>query len=944
MIGKNELHHGIIKGHTLSQFHLLQYQDLDTSGLDQKFKKVCHHLSQGDFKTADVKKLSMNGYYRAKLDDTNRLLFKPIKHDNKTHLLLLEVIRNHNYDKSRFLRGAVIQESHIHSPAEMTPHVEDNLRFLGAGEAKVHFLDRFIVFDDMQNDIFHYGLPLILIGSAGSGKTSLTLEKMKTMQGDLLYATLSPYLVHNARQLYYANNYQNEDQSIDFLSFEELIETIAIPIGEEITATSFLNWHQRQKKSSVLNDGRKLYEEFRGVLAGSEPDAPYLSKEKYLSLGIRKSIYAETEREEVYRLFQGYVALLDEGQYFDTNILSHSYKEKASARYDAVIIDEVQDFTNSQLSLVLATLKSSHQFFMCGDANQIVHPNFFSWSGLKQLFYTSEALSTNDITRILTRNYRNTLEVTELANRVLKVKNARFGSIDKESHYLIESQSTHKGDVACIKSTPEKIGEINKKISRSITFAIITLTEKQKEEARILFDTPLVFTVQEAKGLEYENVILYHFIDGEPRFLDIAKGLTPEVLEQEFKYGRAKSKADKSMEVYKFYINSLYVGITRAIKSVYLIEKNPSHPLITLLDINEINQSINMDIAESSIEEWQKEASRLASQGKAEQAAAIHEIILKQKTPPWAVIDKKSYLQLLENVFTGQKQDKKEQLDLFEIAMLYSDRTTMEKLKDQGFRPAVHVKKSHPIMYEKYLQKYTIKNSQMVHKDIQMYGVDHRMAMNYTPLMAAIHAGNVNLINEIIEMGPSLEVKDSLFRNPLQLAIYQTIDSGKNLAPMLAAVYNRITTDSISLDIDGHLVKIDASRAEYLLFNLILTFYAEMICMQVTGFKVFWHKGFEAGQLFDLVQKLPCSIWPEYRKKQAYLSALLSRNEINSKYTPNRKLFMRMARGHYMINPDLKIKTSSGWELPKPYAFPLNLSESTTDYEKKMASWMSTPT
>ena len=137
----------------LSQFHLLQYQDLDTSGLDQKFKKVCSHLSKGDFKTAEVKKLSNHGYYRAKLDDTNRLLFKPVKHDNKTHLLLLEVIRNHNYDKSRFLRGAVIQESHIQSPADMTLYIEDNLRFLGTSDAKVHCLDRFIVFDDIQNNI-----------------------------------------------------------------------------------------------------------------------------------------------------------------------------------------------------------------------------------------------------------------------------------------------------------------------------------------------------------------------------------------------------------------------------------------------------------------------------------------------------------------------------------------------------------------------------------------------------------------------------------------------------------------------------------------------------------------------------------------------------------------------------------------------------------------------
>lgn len=922
----------------MNQFQLLHYRDLDTSGLDQKFKKICKYLSEGDFKTAEVKKLSNNGYYRAKLDDTNRLLFKPVKHENKTHLLLLEVIRHHNYDKSRFLRGAGIQEIHIHHPDELIPQTDDTLRFLETNDAKVHYLDRFIIFDDIQNNIFHYGLPLILIGSAGSGKTSLTLEKMKLMTGELLYVTLSPYLVQNARQLYYANHYHNEDQEIDFLSFEELIETIAIPKGEEINMASFLNWFQRQKKSNSLNDGRKLYEEFRGVLAGSEPEAPYLSKEKYLNLGVRKSIYADSEREEVYRLFEAYVAFLAEEQYFDTNILSYTYQKKASPRYDAVIIDEVQDFTNSQLSLVLSMLKTPHQFFMCGDANQIVHPNFFSWSGLKQLFYTAEELSTHDITRILTRNYRNTPEVTELANRILKVKNARFGSIDKESHYLIESQSTHKGDVACIKSTPEKISDINKKISRSISFAIITLNETQKEQARQLFDTPLIFTVQEAKGLEYENVILYHFINAEQRFLDIAKGLTSDVLDQDFKYGRAKNKSDKSMEVYKFYINSLYVGITRAIKSVYLIEENPNHPLISLLNINEINQSIQIEITESSMEDWQKEASRLAQQGKTEQAAAINQIILKQKTPSWKVIDKNAYLEIFNRVFNNNKPNKKDQLDLFEVAMLHNDLSTIRKLQDQGFRPAILPQKSYPIMYDKYFSKYQSKNSKAVHQDILWYGIDHRTNMNFTPLMAAIYTGNQSLIHEILDMGPSLDLRDSLFRTPLQLAIYQTIHSKKNLAPVLADIYHRIASNSISLEIDGHLLKIDASRAEYLLLNLILSFYSNMICYYLQDHSVTWGKGFEAKQLFSLVQKLPSSIWPEYRKKQSYLSSLLSRNEINSKYTPNRKLFKRLSRGCYIINPDLKIKTSSAWESTKAYALKLHIPESSLAYEERIAA------
>jgi ankyrin repeat protein len=393
------------------------------------------------------------------------------------------------------------------------------------------------------------------------------------------------------------------------------------------------------------------------------------------------------------------------------------------------------------------------------------------------------------------------------------------------------------------------------------------------------------------------------------------------------------------MEVYKFYINSLYVAITRAIKSVYLIEKNPHHPLMSLLNINEINQTIQLDIAESSIDEWQKEASRLASQGKAEQATAINEIILKQKTPPWAVIDKKAYLQLLDNVLVGNLKDKKGQLELFEVAMLYGDQATLDTLKDQGFRPATNIKRSYPIMYDKHLQKYTIKNSTAVLKEIQTYGVDHRTVMNFTPLMSAIYAGNINLVHQILEMGPSLELKDSLNRNPLQLAIFQTVFSEKNLAPMLASIYHRIALDSISLNIDEHLVKIDASRAEYLLFNIVLTFYAYMIHFQIKGYSNHWNMGFNAQQIFQLVKKLPPSIWPDYRKKQSYLSSLLSRNEINSNYRPNRKLFKRLSRGYYIINPNLKIKTSSGWESTNPYALPLNISDSSTDYIDKVTIW-----
>jgi Ni2+-binding GTPase involved in maturation of urease and hydrogenase len=56
-------------------------------------------------------------------------------------------------------------------------------------------------FDDVQNDIMGLPMPCIIIGSAGSGKTALTLEKLKDLTGMILYTTLSSYLSENAALL-----------------------------------------------------------------------------------------------------------------------------------------------------------------------------------------------------------------------------------------------------------------------------------------------------------------------------------------------------------------------------------------------------------------------------------------------------------------------------------------------------------------------------------------------------------------------------------------------------------------------------------------------------------------------------------------------------------------------------------------------------------------------
>jgi superfamily I DNA/RNA helicase len=118
-----------------------------------------------------------------------------------------------------------------------------------------------------------------------------------------------------------------------------------------------------------------------------------------MKLGIKQSIFPEDEREKLYGLFEKYIAWLAESNLFDSNIVSYNLLEKVEQDYDFIVIDEVQDITNIQLSLLLKSLKKPENFLLCGDSNQIVHPNFFSWAQVKTLFYKQEIQQ--DIIRVL---------------------------------------------------------------------------------------------------------------------------------------------------------------------------------------------------------------------------------------------------------------------------------------------------------------------------------------------------------------------------------------------------------------------------------------------------------------------------------------------------------------------------------------------------------------
>jgi hypothetical protein len=293
------------------------------------------------------------------------------------YALMLEVIEQHAYDKSRFLRGADIDDAKIPA-AEAAEAIEnaEPVRYLHPDRRHVHWLDKVISFDDAQHAVYLQAAPLIIVGSAGSGKTALTLEKMKHAQGEVLYVTHSAYLAQAARDLYYAHGFEREGQEATFLSYREFLESIRVPTGREATWRDFSAWFARMRQQFKGIDAHQAFEEIRGVLAADASGV--LTRDQCRPLGTRQSIFAASEREALYDLFERYRAWLQDARLFDLNLVAHDWHRHAQARYDFVVVDEVQDLTVVQLALVLQSLKKPGQFLLCGDPNQIVHPNFFS--------------------------------------------------------------------------------------------------------------------------------------------------------------------------------------------------------------------------------------------------------------------------------------------------------------------------------------------------------------------------------------------------------------------------------------------------------------------------------------------------------------------------------------------------------------------------------------
>lgn len=220
-------------------------------------------------------------------------------------------------------------------------------------------------------------------------------------------------------------------------------------------------------------------------------------------------------------------------------------KKKDEDEFSQIIIDEAQDF-GEMIYYVMKQLLPGCYFIIMGDVSQNIRyeTGMNDWEGLKSVLFERE----NDTFYLLAKSYRNTIEISQCAGKVLE--KASQGS------YRIQPVIRHGKEVAVIQKQGKELEEALKNTVEQVigrgheTIAVICRDESDAEEVRRILHMEenndefhngvMVLPVTLTKGLEFDAVILWK----------------PD----EQRYGKNPREA-----------KLLYVAITRALHELYLL-------------------------------------------------------------------------------------------------------------------------------------------------------------------------------------------------------------------------------------------------------------------------------------------------------------------------------------------------------------------------------------
>ncbi|KAM9187432.1 TPR and ankyrin repeat-containing protein 1 [Dugong dugon] len=374
-------------------------------------------------------------------------------------------------------------------------------------------------------------------------------------------------------------------------------------------------WPKMTKGKTSYNPAL-IWKEIKSFLKGSFEalSCPHgrLTEEAYKKLGKKRSPNFKEDRSEIYSLFCLYQQIRFQKGYFDEEDVLYNLSRRLSKlkvlpwSIHELYGDEIQDFTQAELALLMKCINDPNAMFLTGDtAQSIMRGVAFRFSDLRSLFHYASSNNTNKQCAVrkpkkihqLYQNYRSHSGILNLASGVVDLLQFYFpesfdplprdsGLFDGPKPTVLESCSV--SDLAILLRG-------NKRKSQPIEFGahqvILVANEMAKEKIPEELGLALVLTVYEAKGLEFDDVLLYNFFTDSEAYKEwkIISSFTspsPDSREEsqpliDVPLEKLSSSKGRSLtlnpEMYKLLngeLKQLYTAITRARVNLWIFDEN----------------------------------------------------------------------------------------------------------------------------------------------------------------------------------------------------------------------------------------------------------------------------------------------------------------------------------------------------------------------------------
>ena len=398
------------------------------------------------------------------------------------------------------------------------------------------------------------------------------------------------------------------------------------------------------------------------------------SKEEYLKLGQRQSNFGGPENLELRgKLYDCYMQLVE---HLAENKLMYAPFTPLKNFYPELIIDESQDFSLLQLkSLLQHAIDHNATFFY--DRLQVLMDRMINKKAISKSVARMEKCTLRKCT--LNENYRSKKEVCKFINRAILIRNVI--SEDKFKGYMESGVTGDKGAVHFMQDSAKAKNQMSGFISSSHDWAVLTLPECV-EEAKKKFGTTdeqgnfipcaKVFTIDDIKGLQYENVVLYHFLaipDKKRQRTEEEKAQTTRLIEANAKLAGIdlntidkKTRSKNKDEKVDPHWNNFVTGCTRAKTRLVIFEdfadKDQAHKLKNLHHaVHEGKGAVELislgTVKESTAEDYLESAAKLRDNGNEIAAKSDYRKYLEKKNKKTITTE---FLEIEFNKFVAAKQ------------------------------------------------------------------------------------------------------------------------------------------------------------------------------------------------------------------------------------------------------------------------------------------------